>query len=214
MSEAAERISHRSVLSEEVAHFRQNHNVTETVAARFEEQAAALYDQRIMDERIATFNDNNPEIRKQVEAAAEYLTDNPRDLKRFINCFRFFFFLWWWRKSRGQEVPTLDQLMRWLVLCLRWPEVVRWLRRSEGIDWLITSGSTMPSLVNQLETLEELGTNCVDLPAWQAQAHSVLRLTSDKAAWLEDDDLLQFFSRETRFSENDRLSNSPGKGLW
>ena len=131
-----------------------------------------------------------------------------------VNCFRFYFFLWWWRKSRGQEVPTLDQLMRWLVLCLRWPEVVRWLRRSEGNDWLITSGSTLPTLVNRLKTLEELSANCADLPAWQAQALSRLRLTLDKAAWLEDDDLLQFFSREARRSENDRLSNGLGKGLW
>jgi len=209
--EAAERISNRREMPEEMTRFGKDQNAAEV--AQSEELAPTLYDQHILDSGFATFDDNNPEIRKQVEAAARYLTHNPRDLKRFINCFRFFFSLWWLRKSKGLAAPSLDQLMRWLVLCLRWPEAVRWLRRGEGNTWLNIIENTKPSLVNRLKTLEDLSANCKDLLAWQ-QALSVLRLTPDNATWLEDDALLQFFSREAGLSENDRLSNGLGKGFW
>jgi hypothetical protein len=68
--------------------------------------------------------------------------------------------------------------------------------------------------VSRLRTLEELADKSVDLPTWQTQAQAVLRLTLDKAVWLEDDDLLHFFRQEAQFQEIDRLSNGLGKGLW
>lgn len=196
-------------VAEEVAHG----NLSDTETALLEDLAIIFYDRRILDEGIVRFNDSNPEIRERVEAASKYLEGNPRDLKRFVNCFRFYYWLWWWRKSRKLENPTLDQLVRWLILCLKWPEVARWLRRSGGSDWLITSGNPIPSLVKRLKTLEKLGEDCTDLSAWQEQALCTFHLTPDESAWLGDDHLWQFFVRESGLKDR-RLSDGQGKGFW
>ena len=66
-----------------------------------------------------------------IKSAPEF-SRNPREIKRFINMFRFILFLNAVKESRGEPCATHDQIRRWIVLSLKWPEVVRWIRRSFG----------------------------------------------------------------------------------
>lgn len=170
-----------------------------------------------IDTGVENFTDENPEIRRLICEAAATFSRNPRELKRFVNAFRFQYFLWWARRARNfDEELTLEQLQRWVVLSMKWPEVVRWLRRSGGRERRIAldekAATTVPS---RLKLLEEMGSKTPDLNAWCQQALDTLRLASETTSWLNDDDLRQFFCDEcTKYPSGQRLSDGAGKGLW
>jgi hypothetical protein len=44
------------------------------------------------------------------------------ELKRFTNLYRFYYFFILARESKGQAVPIEDQLKRWIILMLKWPD--------------------------------------------------------------------------------------------
>lgn len=178
-----------------------------------------------VDEGIKKFTDENEEIRVVVAKATAYFRGNPRELKRFVNAFRFNYFLWWAHRAQGFRGPTLDQLLRWSVLSMKWPEVVRWLRRSGGNEWRAAAGggpngdsaggAQADALPTRLRLLEEISGAAADLPGWQTAAGVGLRLKPDSTSWLNDDDLLQFLHEEfNHYPAGERLSDGAGKGLW
>ena len=91
---------------------------------------------RKLDQRAAELSANAQKIRALLIAAKETFSNNPRELKRLANAYRFYYNLRWARMTAmdGQDapadVPTEAQLQNWLIFSLGWPEVVRWLRRS------------------------------------------------------------------------------------
>lgn len=218
--QAAERITDRSAASRVVRQLQQEHQLSETQVGRLQDRVEAQVVQREIDAGIARYTDDNPEVRGAIAAATTYFCGNPRDLKRFINAFRFHYFLWLARRSQTQDAPTLDQLLRWVVLSMKWPEVVRWLRRSGGSEWQIAAdgdgsngaGQVAPS---RLRLIEEISGAAKNLADWQKLAQERLRLEPRSAPWLCDDDLLEFFHHEhTDFSAGQRLSDGAGKGAW
>jgi hypothetical protein len=103
---------------------------------------------------------------------------------------------------------------------MKWPEVVRWLRRSGGSEWRasVEAGAKAngeAALPTRLKLLEEISDAAEDLSAWHARALKDLRLKPETTAWLNDDDLLQFFYEEcANYPTGQRLSDGLGKGLW
>lgn len=196
----------------------------ERVRARLDAQVAKAVRAKV-DEGIKKFTDENEEIRVVVAKATAYFRGNPRELKRFVNAFRFNYFLWWAHRAQGFRGPTLDQLLRWSVLSMKWPEVVRWLRRSGGNEWRAAAGggpngdsaggAQADALPTRLRLLEEISGAAADLPGWQTAAGVGLRLKPDSTSWLNDDDLLQFLHEEfNHYPAGERLSDGAGKGLW
>jgi hypothetical protein len=173
---------------------------------------------RTLDQGIETFTDENPDIRRVAMTAMAYFRGNPRDLKRFANAFRFQYFLWWARRAQGLRSPSLDQLLRWTILLMRWPEVVRWLRRNGGTEWYEApqgSGSPAPRITARLRLLEEVTGEATDLKGWQQLISDRLGLDRKAAPWLEYDDLYGFFRQEsTEIRSGERLSDGLGQGLW
>jgi hypothetical protein len=102
-------------------------------------------------------------------------------------------------------------LRRWIVLSLKWPEVVRWIRRSYGGREAGPSEARSPS---RLKQLEEFGGSSQDQEAWQAAIMAQFQLTAEKAPWIADDELRQFFKAESELEESSRLSTAEGNGLW
>lgn len=216
--DAADRIPTRAAVPAEAERLREQHDLTEVQSEYLEDQFEAQVVRRQLDEGIDTFSDKNPEIRRVITAATSYFRGNPRELKRFINAFRLHYFLWWADRAQGIEGPTLDQLRRWTVLSVKWPEVVRWLRRSGGSDWRAPEavpGQEAPTVSTRLKLLVEMSGEATDVASWQQQAHELLRLTPQETPWLNDDELLQFFYQEVvEYPEGQRLSDGVGKGLW
>lgn len=157
-----------------------------------------------MQRNIETFNDDEDGVKEIVAAQARKYFTNPRDVKRFINLFRFHFFLRAAREARGEHVPSVEQMLRWLALSLKWPDVVRWLRRETK------NGQTYRALT----ILEELGGACDDIDQWRVGIEGRLALKGDKTPWLSDEGLLEFFHAESALTPLDRLSMCGEMGLW
>jgi hypothetical protein len=171
-----------------------------------------------LDEGIETFTDENPDIQDIAVKATAHFRGNPRDLKRFVNAFRFQYFLWWARRAQGLQSPSLDQLVRWTILLMRWPEVVRWLRRSGGTEWYAVpkaSAGSAPKNTTRLKQIEEVAGKATDQKTWLQLASERLHLDPKATPWMNDDDLYEFFHEEsTSIREGQRLSEGMGRGLW
>ncbi|MGD0647587.1 MAG: alkaline phosphatase family protein [Acidobacteriaceae bacterium] len=160
-----------------------------------------------MNESIKDFTDQDKGIRDAISQHANRYFDNPRDTKRFVNLFRFYYFLRAAREARGQLVPSVDQLCRWIAFSLRWPEVGRWLRTHPVAQ--DDSGETVLVAIDRLS-----GANHTH-QKWQLAMDGTFGLKIQDAGWLGDEDLHAFLRREAvEFQKEDRLSACSDKGLW
>jgi hypothetical protein len=183
---------------------------------------ATTHDKKELEKRIVTeidkFSDSNPEIRRLISTGSVHFRGNPRELKRFVNVFRLHYFLWAVRRSQRLEVPTLSQVVRWTVFSVRWPEVVRWLRRGGKGDWDMDGQHSNAAgiLIDRMKLIEEITIDSTNPAAWKSNVQKRLQLqTTQLPEWLNDDDLFLFLhAREDEMGESILLSEGVGKGLW
>jgi hypothetical protein len=220
VDQAKEQVNTREDMHKQIERMEQQGNLNDIQITRVTEVLESQVERQDFDKRIESYSDDNSEIRERVISAASYFQGNPREIKRFINAFRLQFFLWSAHQSRGLPSPTLDQLQRWTVLSMKWPEVVRWLRRGGESEWgavvpdePLSDGMT-PPISTRLKLIEKASRQATNLSTWQQNAKDDLRLTPRMAPWLNDDELLKFFHEEATREEGQRLSDGAGKGLW
>jgi hypothetical protein len=161
---------------------------------------------QLMDQNIRSFSDEEESIAKLILGSIGSYSRNPRDIKRFVNSFRFYYFLRAARISLGQETPSLEQMSRWILLSLRWPGILRWLR-SAGT-------SAQDSTAKELEAIECTAKDAADVQSWVTGAGNQMELKPEESSWLHDDEMLAFFRSESELPKPERLSASVGKGLW
>jgi phospholipase C len=160
-----------------------------------------------MNENIKEFTDQEKGIRDAIAEHAQRYFSNPRDIKRFVNLFRFYYFLRAAHEASLHLVPSIDQLARWLALSLKWPEVARWLRSQPAPQ---DGSSDSP-----MKTLERLGGASKTITEWQDGMEKAFGIGPEQAGWLADEDLHAFLHREiSDFKKMDRLSSCSGMGLW
>ncbi len=216
----AEFIQSKSDVAVEIAELHTRHDLSDVQRNYLQEQMEMQVIKNSLDRGIETFTDDNPEIKGIIATATSYFYGNPRELKRFVNVFRFNYFIWWARRAQQLESPTLDQLLRWTVLTMKWPEIVRWLRRCGGNDWCLQTvcgqkDDGIPTQTSRLKLIETISGESSDLNTWQEKALKVLRLTTKEAPWLDEAQILRFFHEEHKeYREGQRLSDGEGKGLW
>jgi len=213
-------IQSREAIEAEVTKLQQEHDLDDDRRALLIDRVEAQVVQRKMAEDIERFNDRDPEIQKLLIGAATYFTGNPRELKRFVNAYRLQRFLWLARRAQSLDIPTLDQLLRWTILSMKWPEVVRWLRRGDGTEWRLDANPSLPggetmTPQTRLMLLEMISGEATTMALWQEKAEETLRITLQSASWLSDDELLHFLHEGfQKYPAGDRLSDGAGKGLW
>jgi KAP family P-loop domain len=167
--------------------------------------------------RIDRSSDQDKEVRDQVSQAASYFSNNPRDIKRFVNMLRFHRFL---RESmlaaKKENVPSLEQLQRWTVLLLKWPGVVRWLYwSSDRIGYKMSSEQKTNPMRERLKLLETWGLRGLrDQNYWEEQLRDIMKLEDDTVPWIYDENLTKFFGNEGKLQESERISASAGAGLY
>lgn len=159
-----------------------------------------------MDENIRAFSDEEKTIRVLLSTSAAEFSTNPRDIKRFVNVFRFYYFLRAAREARSDPVPSLKQLSRWILFSLKWPEAVRYLSRSQ----LSAAAVSHP----QFEALENSAKNCESQDEWLERAAEALGMKAEANSWLSNQEMMRFFRSEAELPQRERLSASYGKGLW
>jgi hypothetical protein len=79
-----------------------------------------------MDKKIDTISDADEKFLTKVKDVASSFSNNPREIKRFINLLRFERFLMT-ELLEDEKSPEFDQASRWIILSLKWPQLVRWL---------------------------------------------------------------------------------------
>lgn len=197
----------------------ESNELTEDEASHFQRNLQSGIKRTIIDNGVRSFTDNNDEIHELMNnlKAFDYFTGNPRELKRFINAFRFNYFLWWAQRSQGSDVVSLEQLLRWTILSMKWAEVIRWLRRGDGSDWVTTPENTDTSkveLVARLKLLEGISQKNVEFEEWKKALATRFQLDSKTTNWINDEDLFRFYRKESELPEVERLSSGFGKGIW
>jgi KAP family P-loop domain len=76
------------------------------------------------EEFAAQFSDRDADVQKLIREAAGALSRNPREIKRFINVFRFYSFIQVRREVRGLPAPSYEQVAKIAVLAVRWPHLL------------------------------------------------------------------------------------------
>jgi KAP family P-loop domain len=108
---------------------------------------------------------------EELSNAAYEFSNNPRDIKRFVNSLRFYPFLLqrFEQDCCNQDLPDKDQIKRWTMLSLRWPSVVRWLYWNPGGTLLYELNSTKETdpVRARLKLLEREAHDSNELLEWQ-----------------------------------------------
>ena len=73
------------------------------------------------------FDDRGPEIQALLHRHVVDLDRNPREIKRFLNVFRFYAYVSFWRRSGGVDAPDLDGVAKLAMLAVRRPHLLSML---------------------------------------------------------------------------------------
>jgi len=85
--------------------------------------APAVEEVRLAVERRLTADD--PEVKQVIEYASGLLNRNPREIKRFVNLFRFYTMIYAERKLANLPAPgSLHEVAKIAVLGIRWPSLL------------------------------------------------------------------------------------------
>lgn len=78
---------------------------------------------RVVERRLTT---SDPEVRDVISYASTYLQHNPREIKRFVNLFRFYTMIYVERRLEHLPTPaSLREVAKLAVLGIRWPGLLR-----------------------------------------------------------------------------------------
>jgi hypothetical protein len=69
-------------------------------------------------------SEHDPEVRRTLRQLAGELPPNPREIKRFINVFRFYAYIQYWREDAGLPTPTLNGVAKLALLAVRYPHLL------------------------------------------------------------------------------------------
>jgi hypothetical protein len=156
-----------------------------------------------------------------IREAMEHLSGNPREIKRLTNLARLYLALR--NKAREQRrtwrTPDTLQYARWIVLTIKWPDMMRWLQwGADDGKWDEHHKSEEPSMeltARRLQFLEEAAHEVNAVAEWSKKIAHYLHLPDDKPSdWACDPKLFEFFQKEAGLDQDDRLSVAAHHGFW
>jgi hypothetical protein len=133
-----------------------------------------------LDKKLDDYSDLDKNIRELMRNTTSVFSNNPRDLKRFMNVFRFQYFLLLARQNRGLNVPSNIQLSRWITITLKWPELARWIQgRYNSPEYERKSSAITVSVHRRLKDIEDIAEECKRTKQnlgqiWQEKMESIL----------------------------------------
>jgi hypothetical protein len=158
--------------------------------------------EQVVEAGAQAFSDRDPEVGSALTAQMRYLSGNPRTIKRAVNLYRFHRFAAFARQASPVplEVATPEQIARWVVVIVRWPQFVRWLQaqREEAEGGQVHPAAQLIALAARAGSPDEL--------------KALLHENAIHAPWTDDIDLLEFLKDEIR--PELRLDLASGRGLW
>jgi len=139
-------------------------------------------------------------------------TENPREIKRIINVLRFQTLVRQKRRAKGLESADLDEIVNWMELLLKWPDVESWITRGNWFYITDEIGRKINDISARLVLLETFAKD----KQWSKNMKNILNLNNNEnnsnrdsnlMTWTHDIDLEYFFA-------TNKLSLAKDKGLY
>jgi hypothetical protein len=162
------------------------------------------FQERAIQKGARAFRDDSVEIQMHLQRYAPYLGNKPRTIKRFVNLYRFYRMAQWARQLQNLEAANPAALGRWIVIMLRWPQMVRWIQWEGELGLFVTD-----SPYKKAEKIEKMADESKDFDDW-------LKTLSENGIedidWLIEEVLYQFLRK--RLDEKERLTKALEVGVW
>ncbi len=150
---------------------------------------------------------------------------NPRTIKRFLNLGRYFYLIRQAKQLSKNEVPSHDQVIRWVYFSFRWPDAARWLQLAGRVSVVPNTSNgdgdefevSFRRSQRRLQFLTDLAAECAgQFGPWTFTLEKRLELDPERDRWHIDESLFDFFTEEgQRHTEGKpTLAKSAEFGLW
>ena len=150
------------------------------------------------------FTDDNPEVVRNLKRYGEFLGGNPRMMKRFANMYRFYRLTQWSRELNNLNAGRPSAIGRWIVLMLRWPQLVRWIQWEPG-----PAAGHYSTPHDKATTFEDELMASVSFEEWMSSLRSQ---GLDRLASLADLPMYEFL--RTTHSLDGSLARATEVGMW
>jgi hypothetical protein len=137
---------------------------------------------------------------------------SPREIRRILNLVRFILHLRVARIISEKKVPPLAAYASWIVLGLKWPELIRWLEWGFGELHSSPNPELKNRLARRLYLFEQLASNNT-FEQWGAEVRTQIN-KADEVLWTQDRALYSFFQQEGHRNSDVRLSTAAEIGLF
>lgn len=170
----------------------------------------------VQDAVSKTVTNESEDVRTIMAGITKEFFFSPREIKRTLNFARFVLLLRVGRLARGETVPSLELYQRWIVLCMRWPDMARWIQWGTDVPQSAWEASKLEGLTAQRISVMELAavSASTNVGAWGTASASGLGLAENQVSWLRDPDLYRFFKSESMRLSADRLSQGASLGFY
>lgn len=182
--------------------FTERKDEIEDLLMEFAPGRVEVFQQKVIIRALNEYDVLEEELASVIEEVAPYISVSPRMLKRFANLFIFYRFIQYTESSRGLRKAGASMLGNWLLIMIRWPQLVR------AIQW-----DTEKSFLFG----EDAVTRAAEFQQWIniAESRSIwleeVTARVGQATWQTDLELYTYF---TMRAEPNFLKNAVLNGLW
>jgi KAP-like P-loop domain-containing protein len=163
-----------------------------------------IQSRKLIETGAKKLTDDNPELQKYLDDYKDLLGSSPRAIKRFANLFRFYSLTQYARQTQGLEASSPAALARWLVIMLRWPQLVRWIQWESE-----TKLTTETDAKDKAAALEEQLCGTRTFEAWLKHLEE---MDPAQGEWLRDKHLYDFL--KTPVAIDRKLTIAVQNGVW
>jgi hypothetical protein len=157
---------------------------------------------------VRTFKESR-DVGAIIREAANSTSGNPREIKRLANIARLYLGLRNSRRLRDPSwrSPNISQYARWIVVTLRWPDMMRWLLWGADEATWNAERSVVKLPVRRLQFLESEASSAQTPEAWTVALVKILKVPGSKESdWPATQSCLSFSTLKCRWL---RMSGSP-----
>jgi len=154
---------------------------------------------------------------ENLSKAASNFSKNPRDVKRFVNLVTYYIYLHSEIKqmSPTSNLPSYEQIRRWIILILKWPSLAQWLYWTRNTLSYSLPSDFLDSTADKLRLLESLALESKDQKEWEERLSLELNFSEPKSIpWIKDNSVREFFRDEKNQPEWLKISDGAGLGVY
>jgi hypothetical protein len=158
-------------------------------------------EQTLIEKRIKTYKKDSVEILEQLEYLTDHLSSSPREIKRYVNLLILHNVHQYLRYHKSLEVPSNRDIAKWLLISVKWPQMIRWIQW-ENEDKLVSNNTPtekankIDALVNKfLENYPDLEVG--SLMAMEKWSDFLKQEKAESIKWLNDKQLMQILMTKT-----------------